>query len=66
LFLKAHILPIFYYLDKKEDKKNTTILVRDCFQKISRITEKINNEFLEFFNEVKDSLAMDFKEKVNE
>lgn len=53
-------------LEKDEDKKNTTILVRDCFQKISGITEKRNNMFLEFFNEVKDALAMDFKEKVNE
>jgi len=53
-------------LEKDEDKKNTTILVRDCFQKISGITEKRNNKFLEFFNEVKDALAMDFKEKVNE
>ena len=53
-------------LEKDEDKKNTTILVRDCFQKISGITEKRNNKILEFFNEVKDALAMDFKEKVNE
>ncbi len=53
-------------LEKDEDKKNTTILVRDCFQKISGITEKRNNKFLEFFNEVKDALSMDFKEKVNE
>lgn len=53
-------------LEKDEDKKNTTILIRDCFQKISGITEKRNNKFLEFFNEVKDALAMDFKEKVNE
>ena len=53
-------------LEKDEDKKNTTILIRDCFQKISGITEKRNNKILEFFNEVKDALAMDFKEKVNE
>lgn len=53
-------------LEKDEDKKNITILVRDCFQKISGITEKRNNKFLEFFNEVKDALAKDFKEKVNE
>lgn len=53
-------------LEKDEDKKNTTILVRDCFQKVSGITEKRNNNFLEFFNEVKDALTMDFKEKVNE
>lgn len=53
-------------LEKDEDKKNTTILVRDCFQKVSGITEKRNNKFLEFFNEVKDALTMDFKEKVNE
>lgn len=53
-------------LEKDEDKKNTTILVKDCFQKISSITEKRNNKFLEFFNEVKDALAMDFKEKANE
>lgn len=53
-------------LEKDEDKKNTTILIRDCFQKISGITEKRNNKFLEFFNEVKDILTMDFKEKVNE
>ena len=33
-------------LEKDEDKKNTTILVRDCFQKISGITEKRNNKFL--------------------
>lgn len=52
-------------LEKDEDKKNTTILVRDCFQKVSGITEKRNNNFLEFFNEVKDALTMDFKEKVN-
>ncbi len=53
-------------LDKDEDKKNTTILIRDCFQKVSGITEKRNNKFLEFFNEVKDVLTIDFKEKVNE
>lgn len=52
-------------LEKDEDKKNTTILVRDCFQKVSGITEKRNNNFLEFFNEVKDALTMNFKEKVN-
>lgn len=33
-------------LEKDEDKKNTTILVRDCFQKVSGITEKRNNKFL--------------------
>lgn len=53
-------------LEKDEEKKNTTILVRDCFQKVSGISKKRNDQLLEFFNEVKDALVMDFKRKVNE
>lgn len=53
-------------LEKDEEKKNTTLLVQECFQKVSGISKKRNEQFLEFFNEVKDALAMDFKRKVNE
>ena len=53
-------------LEKDEEKKNTTILVQDCFQKVSGISKKRNDQFLEFFNEVKDALVMDFKRKINE
>ena len=53
-------------LEKDEEKKNTTILVHDCFQKISAISKKRNDQFLDFFNEVKDALIIDFKKKINE
>lgn len=53
-------------LEKDEEKKNTTMLVRDCFQKVSGISKKRKDQLLEFFNEVKDALVMDFKRKVNE
>lgn len=53
-------------LEKDEEKKNTTILVHDCFQKVSRISKKRNDQFLEFFSEVKDALILDFKRIVDE
>lgn len=53
-------------LEKNEDKKNVNLLIREVFEKVSGISNKRNNKFLEFFDEVKNALVMDFKRKVNE